>query len=77
MTSAKISISLTPELAAALDALAKRRGEDRSRVVETLLREHPYVLQEVRVQRSLGQDAADRVPGRDDGRPRVALRADV
>lgn len=44
----KLSLSLTPELADALDALAAARGEDRSRLVETLLREHPLVREAVR-----------------------------
>lgn len=54
MASRKLSMSLTPELADALDRLAGRRGEDRSRLVETLLREHPLVREAVQVQRGLG-----------------------
>lgn len=44
----KLSLSLTPELADALDRLAAARGEDRSRLVETLLREHDLVRNAVR-----------------------------
>lgn len=43
-----ISISLSDELAEALDRLRVRRSEERSRLVETLLRENPYVLDEIR-----------------------------
>jgi predicted transcriptional regulator len=47
MTAAKFSVSVTPELELALRALATRRGEDRSRLIETLLRENPLVGAEI------------------------------
>ncbi len=43
MTSSKFSISVTPELARALDQLVQQRQEDRSRLIELLLRENPLV----------------------------------
>ncbi len=43
-----MTLSTSPELLAALDALAARRGESRSALVEMLLREHPLVAQAVR-----------------------------
>ena len=43
MTTAKFSISLTPELAEVLSRMAKERKEDRSRLIEMLLRENPLV----------------------------------
>ena len=43
-----LSVSLSAELADALDRLRVRRSEERSRLVETLLRENPYVLDEIR-----------------------------
>ena len=49
----KLSLSLTPELAEALDELARRRGDDRSRLVETLLREHPLVRRHLEAARGL------------------------
>ncbi len=51
MTSSKFSISVTPELARALDQLAKERKDDRSRLIEMLLRENPLVNSRVRVLR--------------------------
>lgn len=48
MSVRKLSISLSPELADALDALAGERGDDRSRLVEILLREHPLVARRIR-----------------------------
>ena len=43
----KLSISLSEELAAVLDELARRRGDDRSPLIETLLRENPIVQEGV------------------------------
>lgn len=51
MTSEKFSISLTPELSRALNRLAKQRKEDRSRLIEILLRENPLVSATVRTER--------------------------
>ncbi|MBI2077705.1 MAG: hypothetical protein HYT80_04940 [Euryarchaeota archaeon] len=48
MASRVLSISLSQELLDALNRLKDRRGEERSRLVETLLRENPYVLDEIR-----------------------------
>ncbi|HVL86828.1 MAG TPA: hypothetical protein VM681_02275 [Candidatus Thermoplasmatota archaeon] len=47
MPVSRLSISVTPELAAALRALAKERSEDVSRLVENLLRENPLVQEAV------------------------------
>lgn len=52
---------MTPELAQALDELAAERDEDRSRLVEILLREHPLVHRRIQRRR-------DRGPGREGGR---------
>ena len=43
MGSVKWSITLSPELAEALERLAAARGDSRSALVETLLRESGYV----------------------------------
>lgn len=51
MTVAKLSISLSPELAAVLDILADEQGLDRSRLIEVLLREHPLVSTQVQRRR--------------------------
>lgn len=51
MSSVKRSISLTPELAEILDRLASERGEDRSRLIEILLRENPTIRREVQDRR--------------------------
>jgi hypothetical protein len=40
---AKISVSFSEELTAVIDELARRRGDDRSPLIETLLRENPLV----------------------------------
>lgn len=53
MASAKLSVSLSRELEQALGALAQKRGEDRSRVIETLLRENPLVAEEIRRRRAV------------------------
>ncbi len=47
MTSTKFSISVTAELAGALAQLAKERRDDRSRLIEMLLRENPLVAAKV------------------------------
>ena len=44
----RLTVSLSSELAEALDALRDQRKESRSSVVETLLREHPMVERAVR-----------------------------
>ena len=44
---AKLSVSLSEELTAVLDELARRRGDDRSPLIETLLRENPIVQEGV------------------------------
>lgn len=51
MPSEKFSISTSPELFEALEALAERRDQDRSSLIEMLLREHPMVEAEVRRRR--------------------------
>lgn len=48
MGSEKFSISTSPELFEALQALAERRDQDRSSLIEMLLREHPMVEAEIR-----------------------------
>lgn len=57
MSVRKLSVSLSHELADALDALADERGDDRSRLVEVLLREHPMVRR--RIRRSRREDEED------------------
>lgn len=47
MSTEKFSISTTGELFDALERLRDRRGEDRSSLVEMLLREHPMVRREI------------------------------
>lgn len=44
-------MSVSPELAEALDDLAADRDEDRSSLVEILLREHPLVRRAVQTRR--------------------------
>lgn len=53
MVVAKLSISLSAELAGAIRTLAEKRGDDVSRLVETLLREHPLVRRSIEAQRVL------------------------
>ena len=48
----KLSISITDELRYALESISITYHMDRSRVIETLLREHPLVRKEVDVLRS-------------------------
>lgn len=50
----KFSVSTSEELFEALEGLRERRGEDRSRLIETVLREHPMVRREIHRQRSSG-----------------------
>lgn len=52
MVASKISISLSPELAGSLRALAADRSEETSRLIETLLREHPLVRERIQAQRT-------------------------
>ncbi|HUR68831.1 MAG TPA: hypothetical protein VM370_06250 [Candidatus Thermoplasmatota archaeon] len=51
MVAAKRSISLSPELAECIRALAAERSEDVSRLIETLLREHPLTQAKIAEQR--------------------------
>lgn len=51
MAIARASLSLTPELDSILRRVALRMGIDRSRLVETLLRENALIQQEVQVGR--------------------------
>lgn len=51
MPSEKFSISTSPELFEALEALAERRDQDRSSLIEMLLREHPMVEDAIRRRR--------------------------
>lgn len=60
MSSRKLSVSLTPELADALDDLAEDRGEDRSRVIEILLREHPLARRAIQGRRDRDRPQRDR-----------------
>lgn len=48
MPVSKFSVSLSAELARALGLLADERSEDRSRLIETLLRESPLVQDRIR-----------------------------
>lgn len=64
MPSKAFSITVSAELAQALEELRVRRVEERSRLIETLLRENPYVQEAVRAQRlgprfRKGRDAQD------------------
>lgn len=59
MPSERWAITVTPELAAAVDALVAQRGDSRSNLVETLLRENPYVQRAVEAwRREQGPPAA-------------------
>lgn len=62
MGSVKRSISLSPELAEALDEMAKEQGLDRSKLVEILLRENPSLQR--RIQRKRGGGPARTKRGR-------------
>lgn len=64
MPAEKFSISTSPELFAALEAVADRRDQDRSSLIEMLLREHPLVEQEIRRRRGRGVPRGRR--GRDE-----------
>lgn len=63
MVVSKISISLSPELAGSLRALATQRTEDLSRLVETLLREHPLVRAGIESRRAIPDLKKGRDPG--------------
>lgn len=67
MASKQVTITLTPELAGVLDRLAEIWGMERSRLVETLLREHPRIRETVEVWRS--------APPTKKGRPLADLMA--
>lgn len=63
MTVRKLSVSLSTELADALDELARSRDEERSRLMETLLREHALVERAIAKGRGVGPPGTKR--GRD------------
>ena len=65
MPSAKLSVSMTPELAICVRALAASRSEDTSRLIETLLREHPLVRQAIEEARAGGAGGPGTKKGRD------------
>lgn len=46
--SEKFSVSTSRELFEAIEALKERRDEDRSSLIEVLLREHPMVERQIR-----------------------------
>lgn len=48
MTTEKLSISLSPELASVLRLVARQRKDDLSRLIEVLLRESPLVQSSIR-----------------------------
>lgn len=56
MPAAKFSISLSRELQESLTRLARQRGEERSRLIETLLRENPLVQATIRELRQAGPE---------------------
>ena len=59
----KVTISITPELDAALDVAAMDRGLNKSRLVETFLREHATmvpIIREVRAEAPCSAYAASR-----------------
>lgn len=56
----RMTVSVSDELVQALDALAKRRNESRSSLVELLLREHPLLARQVQV----GRQSMPLRPGR-------------
>ena len=51
MPVARRTVSITSELDSALNFLLKLRGEDRSRLIETLLRESPLVQRQIQKER--------------------------
>jgi hypothetical protein len=53
MPSKAYSITFSDELAKVLESLRIRRGEERSRLLETLLRENPMVQDEIRALRTM------------------------
>lgn len=58
MPVAKLSVSFTEELASTVRDLSERRGEDLSRLLEILLREHPDVARAVRERRERRKERA-------------------
>lgn len=71
----RISLSMTGELAAALDRIAADRDESRSSVVEMLLREHALVASAVDLVRQEGTGGTP--PRRRDDGPTAAVDASV
>src|SRR5687768_13863964 len=71
---AKLSVSLSEELTAVLDELARRRGDDRSPLIETLLRENPIVQEGVALWRKEAWTRPAPPPpgGQDDGEARLS-----
>lgn len=65
MTSKKVSVSLSPELFAALEALREEQERDRSSLIEMLLREHPMVRRAIHRLRRRGRQEG-RKRARDD-----------
>ncbi len=51
MGSKKVSISMSPELYQALECIQEDRNQDRSSLIEMLLREHPLLQRKIRHQR--------------------------
>lgn len=74
MSAEKFSVSTTSELFDALEALRERREEDRSSLIEILLREHPVVRREIRRQRRTETGPATK-RGRDDEEVRGLARS--
>jgi predicted transcriptional regulator len=64
MTVSKLSISLSPELDAALDVLCARTGRAKSALIETALRENPLVAKYVAVVRAEEHAEPSTVPRR-------------
>ncbi|MGQ0536205.1 MAG: hypothetical protein ACT4PT_09045 [Methanobacteriota archaeon] len=64
----KLSVSLTEEARRALDRIVAARGEERSPVLEMLVREHPLVAREIEAMRAEprpGKVAPGTTKGRD------------
>jgi hypothetical protein len=70
MSVRRFTISVSQELADALDDLQQRRGDERSRLVETLLRENPLIRGAIERQRD-----DPLVPGTKKGRDLEKVRA--
>lgn len=62
----KFTISTTPELFEAIEALREERGQERSALIEMLLREHPMVEDAIRRRRGQQARPGRRRPGRRD-----------